>query len=76
LNPAEEVPIKYAVIVAESAATDIVGLEIKATPLKTAIEVPPPEAGGAAHVPSPRQKVDALAFVPEFRFATGRFPNV
>jgi len=34
-----------------------------------------PEPGGAAHVPSPRQKVDALALVPLFKFVTGRFPE-
>ena len=28
----------------------------------------------AAHVPSPRQKVDADALVPLFKLATGRFP--
>lgn len=38
------------------------------------IEVTVPLPGGAAHVPSPRQKVDALALVPEFRLVTGRFP--
>lgn len=29
---------------------------------------------GVAQVPSPRQKVDADAAVPLFKFATGRFP--
>lgn len=33
-----------------------------------------PLPGGAAHVPSPRQKVDELALVPEFKFVTGRLP--
>jgi hypothetical protein len=33
-----------------------------------------PLPGGAAHVPSPRQNVDALALVPEFKFVTGRLP--
>jgi hypothetical protein len=36
------------------------------------IVLPPPE--GVAHVPSPRQKVDEDALVPEFRLVTGRFP--
>ena len=34
--------------------------------------LPPP--AGVAHDPSPRQKVDEDALVPEFRFVTGRFP--
>jgi len=34
--------------------------------------VNPPE--GAAQAPSPRQNVEALADVPEFRFVTGKFP--
>ena len=33
----------------------------------------PPD--GEAHVPSPRQNVDALADVPLLRFVTGRFPE-
>ena len=33
-----------------------------------------PETEGEAHVPSPRQNVDALADVPLFRFVTGKFP--
>lgn len=37
------------------------------------VTVPPP--AGVAHVPSPRQKVDELAAVPEFRLVTGRFPD-
>ena len=32
-------------------------------------------AGGVAHVPSPLQKVEALAPVPEFRLPTGILPN-
>ena len=32
------------------------------------------EGLAAAQVPSPRQNVDALADVPEFKFVTGRFP--
>lgn len=31
-------------------------------------------AEGMAQVPSPRQKVEAVALVPEFKFVTGRFP--
>ena len=34
----------------------------------------PPEFGGTAQVPSPRQNVVAEAPVPLFRFPTGRFP--
>lgn len=34
----------------------------------------PLEPLGVAHVPSPLQKVVELAEVPEFKFATGRFP--
>jgi hypothetical protein len=34
----------------------------------------PPPPDGVAHVPSPLQYVVALAAVPLFRFATGRFP--
>jgi hypothetical protein len=37
----------------------------------TDVTVPVP---AAAHVPSPRQNVDALALVPLFRLVTGRFP--
>jgi len=33
-----------------------------------------PDPGGAAHVPSPRQKVAELALVPEFKLVTGRLP--
>jgi len=33
-----------------------------------------PLPGGAAHVPSPRQNVVALALVPEFKLVTGKFP--
>lgn len=33
-----------------------------------------PEPPGTAHVPSPRQKVVALAEVPEFNLATGKLP--
>jgi hypothetical protein len=44
------------------------------TPLlpETFVTVPAPV--GTAHVPSPRQKVPADAFVPELKRATGRFP--
>ena len=38
----------------------------------TLVTVPAP--AGVAHVQSPRQKVDADADVPEFKFVTGRFP--
>jgi hypothetical protein len=38
----------------------------------TLVTVPAP--AGTAHVPSPLQKVPALAFVPELRFVIGRFP--
>ena len=41
--------------------------------LKT-IEVTVPLPGGAAHVPSPLQKVAELALVPEFKLVTGRLP--
>lgn len=37
------------------------------------VEASPP-TGGVAHVPSPRQKVDDEAEVPELRFVTGRLP--
>lgn len=45
-------------------------------PLVMVVEpmVSPPPAAGAAHVPSPRQNVDADAPVPLLRFPTGRFP--
>lgn len=33
-----------------------------------------PDPGGAAHVPSPLQNVDAEALVPEFKLVTGRLP--
>ena len=33
-----------------------------------------PLPGGAAHVPSPRQNVEALADVPEFKLVTGKLP--
>jgi len=33
-----------------------------------------PLPGGAAHVPSPRQKVEPEAAVPEFKLVTGKFP--
>ena len=33
-----------------------------------------PDPGGAAHVPSPLQKVELEAEVPELRLVTGRFP--
>jgi len=33
-----------------------------------------PLPGGAAHVPSPRQNVVALALVPEFKLVTGKLP--
>ena len=33
-----------------------------------------PDPAGVAHVPSPRQKVELLADVPELRFVTGKFP--
>jgi len=41
-------------------------------PAPTTVTVPDPD--GAAHVPSPRQKVADDALVPLFRFVTGRFP--
>lgn len=40
----------------------------------TLLTVPPPVPGGVAHVPSPRQNVDALALVPLLRFVTGKLP--
>ena len=42
--------------------------------LVVAMLVTVPVPGGAAHVPSPRQKVEAEALVPLFRFVTGRLP--
>lgn len=41
--------------------------------LKTML-VTVPDPGGAAHVPSPLQNVEALALVPEFKLVTGRLP--
>ena len=42
------------------------------------VSVPPavtfPLPAGVAHVPSPRQKVELDADVPELRFVTGKFP--
>ena len=40
----------------------------------SALVVVPPPPAGVAQVPSPLQKVDEDAPVPEFRFVTGRFP--
>ena len=41
----------------------------------TLVTVPePPVPGGVPQVPSPRQKVVALAEVPEFKFVVGRLP--
>ena len=40
------------------------------------IEVTLPDPGGVAHVPSPRQKVEALAEVPPLRLVTGRLPVI
>jgi hypothetical protein len=36
---------------------------------------PPPPPAGVAQVPSPLQKVELVADVPEFRLATGRLPE-
>ena len=33
-----------------------------------------PDPAGVAHVPSPLQKVELEALVPEFRFVVGRLP--
>src|SRR5215813_11711948 len=43
---------------------------VPVSPLREVI----PVAGGAAHVPSPRQNVLEEALVPEFRLATGKLP--
>lgn len=43
-------------------------------PPETATLVTVPAPAGVAHVPSPRQKVEDDADVPEFKFVTGRFP--
>ena len=45
-----------------------------ASALAEVTEVTVPEPAGVAHVPSPRQNVEAEALVPEFRFVTGRLP--
>jgi hypothetical protein len=38
------------------------------------VTVPVPVPAGTPQVPSPRQKVVALAEVPEFKFVVGKFP--
>jgi hypothetical protein len=43
---------------------------VPVSPLREVI----PVAGGLAHVPSPLQKVEADADVPEFRLETGKLP--
>jgi len=54
---------------------DVIGLpamlKMLGTVAATLVTEPAP---AAAHVPSPRQKVDAEAEVPELRLVTGRFP--
>lgn len=47
-----------------------IAFKVNAPPVAVTV----PEPAGVAHVPSPRQKVDADALVPELRFVTGRFP--
>jgi len=44
--------------------------ELFAVTVESKVSAPP----AAAQEPSPRQNVEALADVPEFRFVTGRFP--
>jgi len=74
-----------AVAVANSAWVVVVSAEMVETawappPITTAfdVRVPPavtlPEPAGVAHVPSPRQKVELEAEVPELRLPTGRLP--
>ena len=56
---------------------EAVGLErapLKLLNTSKADDPPPPPPAGVAHVPSPLQKVEADALVPEFRFVTGKFP--
>jgi len=45
--------------------------ELLAVTVDKKVHAPPP---AAAQEPSPRQNVDALADVPEFKFVTGKFP--
>ena len=58
------------------AGVDVAVATVPAKPLaettETLVTVPDPD--GAAQEPSPRQKVDALADVPEFKLVTGRLP--
>ena len=58
------------------AGVEVAVATVPAKPLaettETLVTVPDPD--GAAQEPSPRQKVDALAEVPEFRLVTGRLP--
>jgi len=56
---------------------EVVTVPVSVNPLAdpaplTLVTVPPP--AGVDQVPSPRQKVNADALVPEFRFVTGRLP--
>jgi hypothetical protein len=50
----------------------VIGPPVRPVPVATLVTVPVPV--GAAHVPSPRQKVVEDAEVPEFRLVTGRLP--
>ena len=43
-------------------------------PVVPALKVETPVPAGVTQVPSPRQKVFKLAFVPLFKLATGKFP--
>jgi len=58
------------------AGVDVAVATVPAKPLaettETLVTVPDPD--GAAQEPSPRQNVDALADVPEFKLVTGRLP--
>lgn len=68
VNPSEEVAMLVtAPLLSTWTSCPIVHGEVVATP-------PPVPPDGVAHVPSPRQKVDADAFVPLLRFPTGRLP--
>jgi hypothetical protein len=50
----------------------VMGPPVSPVPVATEVTVPAP--AGVVHVPSPRQKVLALAPVPLLRLVTGRFP--
>ena len=47
---------------------------VTAIPVPALTSVTSPEDEGVAHVPSPLQKVEEEALVPEFKLPTGKLP--